>query len=150
MANTDRTRKLIVRTALVTSSTFATIIGAQSLATLDAQQFGQTVQDTQINLAADSVLPPDSVVVARVAPNIVGIRVAPNITILRQPDSASATVNASSGTNANIQPPVPEQIIASQAIIQEQVIVPPATGQVAVPQPNIIQQPFVPRSRSSR
>jgi hypothetical protein len=148
MANTDRTRKLIVRTALVTSSTFATIIGAQSLATLDAQQF-QNMQDTQINLVSDGVLPSDSVVVARVAPNIVGIRVAPNVTILRQPGAVSAP--APSGTNTSILPPVPEQLAAPEPIIQEQIVVPPSVSEPFVaPQPNVVQQPFVPRSRSSR
>ena len=36
MANPDRARKLFVRSALVTSTTIATFVGAQNLAMLDA------------------------------------------------------------------------------------------------------------------
>ena len=132
MANTDRARKLLVRTALVTSTTIATLIGAQNFAMLDARDF-------QMDLTPSSE-PNDVVVVTpavtrtpvqveRAAPNITILHAAPSITILRQ----SGQITTAQGVVANvtgIQPPVPAQITA--------------------PDPVVVQQPVPQRSRASR
>ncbi|MCL4876776.1 MAG: hypothetical protein KJ064_08965 [Anaerolineae bacterium] len=122
MANPDRTRKLLVRTALVTSTTIATIVGAQNLAMLDANQFLATETPVTENVIA---LSPSATVTAaaviRAAPEITVLQAAPSIIILRQSGQVSTTT---------IQPPTPAQI--------------------AAPDPVIVQQPVPQRSQSSR
>ncbi len=133
MANTDRARKLLVRTALATSTTIATLVGAQNLAMLDANQFLAT--ETPANLDGIGVSPnatPTPVEIVQTAPEITVLHTAPSIIILRQSGEVSAAlpVAGSSNTNNTIQPPIPAQI--------------------AAPDPVIVQQPVPQNSRSSR
>lgn len=99
MANPDRTRKLLVRTALVTSTTIATIVGAQNLAMLDANQFLATETPVTENVIAPS------------PPEITVLQAAPSIIILRQSGQVSTTT---------IQPPTPAQIAAPDPVIVQQ------------------------------
>ncbi|MEO8394149.1 MAG: hypothetical protein ABI700_14260 [Chloroflexota bacterium] len=111
MANIDRSKKLLVRTALVTGSTVATLIGAQSLALFD-----QTVQMTPQAVTSTS---PQTVLAAQ-PPTAVILHQAPSIVILRQPQSALPNVRSVVNTPA-IVPPSP-QISAplNPVIIQQQ------------------------------
>lgn len=143
MANTDRARKLLVRTALVTSTTIATLIGAQNFAMLDARDF-------QMNTKTDGsaelvVVTPSATItpaaITRSAPGITVIQAAPSITILRQAGQVTTSQqNAPAAVSApgvaSIQPPAPSQLAAPQPVVVQQ----PAVVQQAVPQ----------RSRSSR
>jgi hypothetical protein len=124
MTNTDRTRKLLVRTALVTSTTIATIVGSQNLAILDANRFLATETP-----AAGTVIAPTPVEVVLSAPELTISQAAPSIIILRQSGTVRP-VTGSTNSNTAIQPPVPAQI--------------------AAPDPVIIQQPIPQQSRSSR
>lgn len=137
MANPDRARKLFVRSALVTSTTIATFVGAQNLAMLDATRL-ETMLTPSPEVAIVTRLPETTmpVPVERAAPNLVIQQAAPSIIILRhagQPSevavSGSATVNRG-GDAVVIQPPAPAEI--------------------AAPAPVIVQQPMVQSSRSSR
>lgn len=133
MANTDRARKLLVRTALVTSTTVATIVGAQNLAMLDASRFLATqtpLTDNTVVLSPVETATPVGVI--RAAPEITILQAAPSIIILRQSGELSAALPVTGGTNSNttIQPPNPSQITA--------------------PNPLIVQQPVPQQSRSSR
>lgn len=103
MAQTDRNRKLIVRTALATSSTIATLVGAQSLVMLDAAQFQQDAALTAAETGA--------------ANNEV-ISAAPGITILRQSGQNTTTQSNSAATTTSIQPPNPVQI-TGPTIVQQ-------------------------------
>ena len=133
MANTDRARKLLVRTALVTSTTIATIVGAQNLAMLDANQFLTTETPETGNVIA---LSPSATVtpaeVVRAAPELTSLQAAPSIIILRQSGQVSRAlpVTGSTNTTNTIQPPIPAQI--------------------AAPDPVIVQQPAPQQSQSSR
>ncbi|MEQ8677224.1 MAG: hypothetical protein RLP44_09460 [Aggregatilineales bacterium] len=131
MANTDRTRKLLVRTALATSTTIATLVGAQNFAMLDTRDFQLTdnelLETVGINTTSDST----NMTIAHSAPQITIMHVAPSITVLRQSGQTTATTTQAVAMNpVNIQPPVPSQI--------------------TVPQPVVVQQPRAQRSRSTR
>lgn len=133
MANTDRARKLLVRTALVTSTTIATIVGAQNLAMLDANLLLATETpgtENAIALSPSTAVTPAEVV--RAAPELTILQAAPSIIILRQSGEVSAAlpVTGSTNTNHTIQPPIPAQI--------------------AAPAPVIVQQPAPQQSQSSR
>lgn len=133
MANTDRARKLLVRTALVTSTTIATIVGAQNLAMLDANQFLATetpMAENAIALSPNTTA--TSVEIVRATPEVTILQAAPSIIILRQSGEVSSVlpVTGSTNTNNTIQSPIPAQI--------------------AAPDPVIIQQPVPQQSRSSR
>lgn len=134
MANTDRARKLLVRTALVTTSTIATLIGAQNLALMDARALmpAETVTDNNVvGAMPDAVQAP--VPVTHSAPEITIMQAAPSITILRQAGQVSMAAPAvSAPTTTSIQPPAPAQISAPAPVIVQQA------------------QPVPQRSRSSR
>lgn len=145
MANTDRTRKLLVRTALVTSTTIATVVGAQNIAMLDALQFQLT--PTAEDLA---VQPPDLATaadIAQTAPLITVVRAAPSIIILRQAGQAQpAQAAAPNTTTAAIQPPIPAQLAPPAPIIVQQEAPAPAPQQQVMAAP----APAVQQSRSTR
>lgn len=130
MANPDRARKLLIRSALVTSSTIATFIGAQNLAMLDTRQFGVT-QTPAPEAAVILPLPDGSAVTAppvqQVAPALMIRKAAPSIIVLRQ-SQPQAVTNPSSVGQSPVQ--------ASTSLIQ-----PPAPAQIAAPAPVIVQQP---------
>jgi hypothetical protein len=131
MANTDRARKLLVRTALVTSTTIATIVGAQNLAMLDANQFlARLTPATVDGMAFSPNTMPTPVEIVQAAPEITILQAAPSIIILRQSGEVSAALPVTGSTNNSIQPPIPAQITA--------------------PDPVIVQQPVPQQSRSSR
>lgn len=135
MANPDRTRKLLVRSALVTSVTIATFVGAQNLAMLDATRleaiFTPSPEAPIINPLPEVTTP---VPVVRAAPDLVIQQTAPSIIILRRAGDAAVAAN-----------PVVNPVGGSTVGIQ-----PPAPAEVAAPAPVIVQQPVVQSSRSSR
>jgi hypothetical protein len=132
MANVDRTRKLLVRTALVTSSTIATLVGAQNLALLDIRQNEQILTPTT---EPDQVLlltPVPSIGTATsvlVTPFVEITHAAPSITILRRAGQ-SGPIQPASDQPASIQPPAPVQLAAPDPVIV----------QGEAPPPIIIQQ----------
>ncbi|MBZ0301028.1 MAG: hypothetical protein K8J31_14870 [Anaerolineae bacterium] len=138
MANSDRARKLLVRTALVTSSTIATLVGAQNLAMLDNTQFAQnpTTPDTVLELSSEDLA--SDTAINNVAPELAIVRAAPSITIIRQ--------SGQERTASLIQPPDPVAVATPQPVIVQ------PQPQVSAPQPVIIQssQPARSRSRSTR
>lgn len=128
MANADRTRKLLVRTFLVTGSTVATIIGAQTLVALDERTFANTA-----DVNADTALVDSSAqTITNAAPEITINRAAPSIVILRQGQQTP-------------------QVVASAPTVQLQ------QPQISAPQPQLntqqqltLQQLLSMRSRSTR
>lgn len=138
MANPDRTRKLLVRSALVTSATIATFVGAQNLAMLDANRlealFTPSPEATVVNPLPEVTTPAP---VLHAAPDLVIQQAAPSIIILRRAgQSADAAVSLNPAANAGGSSPV--------------VIQPPAPAEVAAPAPVIVEQPVVRSGRSSR
>jgi hypothetical protein len=145
------TQRFAVRTALVTSSTLATLIGAQALASLDETTLLQAtpqavIAPAELNTQSAVGLQPTAVNGAAAA--------APTITILRhagvQP-STSQTAAQPGTTSAQppviVRPPNPVQVAPPQPVQ----VVPPQPVQVAPPQA-VVQQaaPAAPRTRSSR
>lgn len=139
MANVERSRKLLVRTALVTSSTIATLIGAQNLALLDTQK-------TSLDLApiAEATEIPTNIEPAVLATNVPAtptveiIHAAPSVTILRRAGQAGPIQPAAAQPSV-IQPPAPVQAAAP----------PPVIVQGEAPPPVIVQQPSAPSSSGS-
>ena len=126
------TKRLAVRLSLVTSSTVAMIIGAQSLATLDAV----------------SAAPTDSANSAVVETTPV-VQAVPSITILRRASTTaqaapnlSISPRSSSGQSAALPPA--QIAVPSQGAIQ-----PPVPVVVSIPA-QVQQVPSVPTTRSSR
>ena len=132
MANPDRTRKLLVRSALVTSATIATFVGAQNLAMLDATRlealFTPSPEAAIVNPLPEVTTP---VPVVRAAPDLVIQQAPPSIIILRRAGQSGEA---------------PANPVASSPVV----IQPPAPAEVAAPAPVIVQQPVVQSSRSSR
>ncbi len=130
--NPDRARRLLVRTALITGSTVATVIGAQGLAMLDRQ----TAANITPGEAADNLVsavssgaaiqsgatPAQEIAGLTAQHNIV--HAAPSIIILRQPGKTVA--ERSPNQQPIIQPPNPVQLAAPPPIIIQQVAVPAA------------------------
>lgn len=138
MANPDRTRKLLVRSALVTSATIATFVGAQNLAMLDATRlealFTPSPEPIIVSPVPEVTTP---VPVLQAAPDLLIQQAAPSIIILRRAgQSGDAAVSANPAVNPG----------GSSAVV----IQPPAPAEVAAPAPVIVQQPIVQSSRSSR
>lgn len=126
MAATDRARKLLVRTAFVTSTTIATLVGAQNLAMLDAKQFLPTETDSGQNTTAlltTNTAGPSSI--TSTAADTTIVQSAPSITILRQSGQqavlSQTTLPAVPKTNTTpvIQPPA-AQVAAAQAVVVQQ------------------------------
>lgn len=124
MANTERTRKLLVRTALVTSTTIATLLGAQNLAMLDARQLELTTTPATTNAVVVTTEPlATPVTVLHAAPALEIQQVAPSITILRQSGQVAPVnpvMTTTTTTNTAIQPPVPVGMAAPQPVIVQQ------------------------------
>ena len=123
MANTDRARKLLVRTALVTSTTIATIVGAQNLAMLDANQFLPT--DTPATENVSALLPnatPTPMKIVQAAPEITIFRAAPGIVILRQSGEITRTFPSAGSSTTAIQPPTAARITAPDPVIVQQFV----------------------------
>lgn len=167
MANSDRGRKLLIRTALVTGSTVATLFGAQNLAVLDQNTFGNfddnatdtatTVQQPEATQAVDSITSESTPTIVPTPTQV--LRTSPNIVVLRQPgqpqpvqgnQGTQQTVNSAPvQVNTSIQPPAP----VVQAPPAPQVIQAPApvvVQQQAAPAPQPVPAPRPVRTRSSR
>ena len=151
----NATKRFAVRMSLVTGSTLATIIGAQSLALLDEQAFSTLLTPEAVNVAPQTTN--DTFGAALTAtPSITAtsdpIAAAPNIAILRRPGQiapvsapttapAAASAQAVQSAPVQIAPPAPAQIA------------PPAPVVVQAPAPVVVQQAApapAPVTRSSR
>jgi hypothetical protein len=126
--NADRSRKLLIRTALVTTSTIATLVGAQNLAMLDARQnepiFALEPTQPLIQTIAVTAVP------TAMTPTVEIIHAAPKVTILRSAGQAGPIQPPSALQQVAIQPPAPIQLAAPQPVIV----------QGEAPPPIIIQQ----------
>ncbi len=149
MANTDRARKLLVRSALVTSTTIATFVGAQNLAMLDTRLISLTLTPS----AESAAVVPASVtsMPQAVAPTLMIQRAAPSIIVLRQSQqqAASPIVSSHSPAQGNamvIQPPVPAQMAAPAPVIVQQ----QSSPQMSAPAQVVVQQPVQQPGQSSR
>jgi hypothetical protein len=113
-------KRIAVRIALATGSTFATILGAQSLAVQQQAQWAAdaTPTDTAQPASQPTMIP----TVAAQAPTLVIQHAAPNIVILRQPGQP--------GTVTQQAAPAQTAPIA---------IVPPSPVQAAAPPPVVVQ-----------
>lgn len=159
MVDSDRARKLLVRSALVTGSTIATLVGAQNLAMIDMRQFELT--NTQTATPEAIVVVPLQVVATSLPAlteteqptvEVTIARSAPSITILRQSGdvntlSSNSTSNTESTGQVVIQPPV-ASLMATQppVVVQSQ----SETVYVTIPQPAVANQPVQQSTGSSR
>lgn len=151
MASSDNARKLLVRTALVTGSTVATLFGAQTLALMDAQTFSEILTPEAVANPAEMVAQQDIIEISPTT-QVVIQRAAPSVTILRRPGTtrttdAQAAAPQSSTAGMAIQPPSPVVLAAPAPVIVQQ-----AGSQVASagPAPVIVQAPPPTRTRPSR
>lgn len=148
MASSDNARKLLVRTALVTGSTVATLFGAQTLALMDAQTFSQILTPEAVTNPAETVAQQDIIEISPTT-QVVIQRAAPSVTILRRPGTTGAQAAAPQTSTAGmvIQPPSPVVLAAPAPVIVQQ-----AGSQVASagPAPVIVQAPPPTRTRPSR
>lgn len=121
MPNLDRSKKLLVRVALVSGSTVAALFGAQTLA-----MFDQSAQATERLLASTSTEAPPSTSVA--IPTVEIVHQAPSVVILRSQQTSSPTgVRPATNTPANV-------------VAAPQVILPPSPQEISAPGPIIVQQ----------
>jgi hypothetical protein len=122
-------KRFLVRVSLVTGSTLATIIGAQSLAALNNQDTNTTPptapRSSPLGLT-NQVMP-----TLALTPGATAVHAAPSITILRRPGQTNAQ-NANS-TNGGLQP-------QSAGIV----IAPPVPVQIALPEPVVVEAPAAP------
>lgn len=107
MANTDRARKLFIRSVLATGATIATFVGAQNLAMLDRQA------------GPDAPASVTAAMPATIEPLI--RRAAPAIIVLRPADSTAAQRPSSSLRQIAIAPPVPVAAGPAPAIVPQPV-----------------------------
>ncbi len=126
-------RRLLVRTSLVTGSTLALVVGAQSLITLDLHNSTIDKSASAVAAAASSVADQSTIISA-----------APSIIILRH-SSIQTTPAASINPQGN-----PTQQAAPAA--NAPAIQPPAPVAVQPQAPVIVQAPsqFIPMTRSTR
>ncbi len=145
-------KRFAVRVSLVTGSTLAVIIGAQSLASLDKKT--ANVPDISAPVVVDpSLLPSDTSslenrsLIATPTSNTPGITVhaAPVITILRHPGQSGGTTSAQPSVSS-IKPPDPVQLAAPEPIVVQ---APGQVIQVAGSAP-AAAAPSRPTTRSSR
>lgn len=128
----DRPKRMLVRTSLVAGSTVATLIGAQTLITVDQQNPALNTSTTQIEVQLQSTsIPqqaqPTATLIVRALPIINIVHVAPSISIVRQPGQ----VNNQAAQTIAAQPTG----VPAQAVIQ-----PPSPVVIAPPAPIIVQQ----------
>jgi hypothetical protein len=143
-AKLTSTKRFAVRLSLITGSTLATIIGAQSLASVD-RHLTTTPDLAVVSPPVEPALTAAPPIVSGVTPSVDAAHVAPSITILRRPGQAGA--NATS--NVAIQPPAPVEIAAPDPVIVQApsapIIVQAAPSGSAAPAPAAR-----PATRSSR
>ena len=135
MANPNQGRKLLVRTALVTGATVATLIGAQSLSMLDAS--GLESEAAAGSPSVEKVTTTGEVIAA---PQGETRHAAPSVIVLRRPGQPMGAAGAGSGS-ITIQPPNPVQLRNPDPVIMTQ----PSSGSGS----GTASQPPV-TSRSSR
>jgi len=132
------TKRFAVRTDLVTSTTLATVIGAQALASIDEAARAQPIPAPTI-APADPVLQPTTATGQPVSAAV------PNVVILRHAGEVSAPA-------INVEPQAPARPSASVVSGSAAPILPPNPVQIAPPAPVVQQvaaQP-APVTRSSR
>jgi len=116
MATGDRTRKLFIRSAVLTAGTAATLFGAQNLALLDGNTF-QTTNSVSLPTETAQVITLEDVAI---------VQSAPSVTILRHSgkydNHPRPEVNQPSGFS--IMPPVPSQVTTTQTTIYQQAPMP--------------------------
>ncbi|MCA9903946.1 MAG: hypothetical protein KC547_08820, partial [Anaerolineae bacterium] len=121
MANVDRARKLLVRTALVTSSTIATLIGAQNLALQDTSTSEPAPTPTTEPAGIPTtvpVVPVEPTAITQASPTITINHAAPNVVILRRAGQAGPVQQSAPVVQAaSIQPPVPVEAAAPAPVI---------------------------------
>lgn len=136
-------KRIAVRTALVTGTTLATVLGAQALVSLDEAALSQSTPAAVVpaDLTTQSanevfVLQPAATSsVPAAAPNIVILRHAGSQGSASQP-AVQSSVTTGSTPNVAIQPPNPVQVAPPSPVVQQ--VAPIAAAQPA------------PRTRSSR
>ncbi len=171
-AKLNATKRFAVRMSLVTGSTLATIIGAQSLAMLDEQTFSAliTPEAAQVEPALANPAPADTFTLQNGVPTATNaasgllatttpqatatanpMPVAPNIAILRRPGQVApvtaqptaAPAQAVQSAPVQIAPPAPVQIAPPAPVVVQAAPAPAAVAQPAAPAP-------APVTRSSR
>jgi hypothetical protein len=131
-------KRLLIRSGLVTGSTLATLMGAQILATLDQQQFNTESTAKIAPIATDdvnlSVVPDVNTIplLPTAANTPVAVQAAPNIVILRHPGQTAVTIEDTAPSEPPAQVSGPQ--IAARVAIQ-----PPNPVAIAPPAPVIIQ-----------
>lgn len=141
--NMNRPKRMLVRVTLVTGTTVATLIGAQTLALMDRQSLLGTNNAANSNTPQPTLNSPLMPTTMSVSPTIEIQHVAPSITILRQPGQvvaqpASPQSSGNMPAQAAIQPPSPVQINAPAPIVVQQ------------GSPVVIQQPSTATTQSTR
>ncbi len=119
MANLDRSKKALVRVALVSGSTVATLVGAQTVATID--------QTARLNDVIPVVTEAAPAPTATMQPTALVLHQAPSVVLLRTPQSPT-TNTRSVNTAPVIAPPA------------AQMIVPPNPQAISGPAPVVVQQ----------
>lgn len=150
----DRPKRMLVRSSLVAGSTVATLIGAQTLITIDQQN--PALNNSAASSPAEStaaptvqVVQPTATVVVHAAPVIQIVHVAPSISVVRQTGQSTRSSQAVAAQptavpQAVIQPPVPVQLAAPAPVIVQQ-----SSGSGSGSSSNTMSMP-APRTHSSR
>lgn len=150
----NATKRFAVRMSLVTGSTLATIIGAQSLALFDAQAFSTQLTPDAANVASQTVNNTVDAAPA-IAPTLFitthpttttdnPLPAAPNITILRH-SGQTTPITAPTTASAQIAPPAPVQIAPPAPVVVQAPA--PQMAQQAAPAPAPITRPITRTSR---
>src|SRR5664279_251297 len=108
MPNMSKSKQLLVRTALVTGSTVATLIGAQTLAMIDQHKAVTTVQPSDTAQTVETSL--------KTTTTTTIIHAAPSIVILS--GNNPQTTNSGVASSPIIVPPVPQVNQPSTIVIQ--------------------------------
>jgi hypothetical protein len=100
----DRSRKLFVRSVLAATTTWATLVGAQSLALLDGQPADEEFDNTEI--LELTPVPQDVPIIENQSESDIGqpthtLSIEPSITIFRQAGSASTASNTEIDSTTN-------------------------------------------------
>lgn len=153
MSQTDRSRKLFVRSVLAGTSTLATLMGAQSLALIDSTPIDDeiaeetalqlTLMPTVATFPTSNAVPADNEIAElgeAVEPTI--MKVEPSITIFRQAGSANTANNHVATTNNQQSTSV--EVMSNTTPNNNLVIQPPSPVELAAPDPIVIvEQPPV-------
>lgn len=120
------TKRFAVRTTLATSTTLATIIGAQALVSLDENTFSvtPTAINTSVGLAPQQTSSTDlgsaiDTPLKAAPPIIVILRHAGQPPVNAPSAAPSASIASSNPPSAAIQPPNPVQVVAPQPVQQQ-------------------------------